>query len=278
MWAPLRQVLSYLFLPVIAVAAVIASAYAALSSLPARLGRLGSSLNDVAAFRDGFLLVVATAYVLGYVAWSVHALQEHLGLLPALRFQYIFAGLVPLILLWLIASLVMAVRGIQSGIRAVVASFSVVVATAGISILAIPFVGVGGVGLYVCGTLLLFAAGVLFGAVGFLPIAVPWVGLSVAFVGIAFYVSVLYAEIPQELGGVRPSCAYLDVKAKEIGEPALADLSGDRVRHSESVVRTGKVSVLFVGNDFFLVRPRHSGKDAVYRIAKNTVTVVTTCD
>jgi hypothetical protein len=171
----LQQLVSFLLWPVVALARLIASAYTRLLSLPTRLGRLGTSLNNAASFREGFLLVIATAYVLGYIAWSVHALQEHLGLLPALRFQYIFAGLVPLILIWLITTIVMAVRGIQSGTGAVVATFALVAATAGISILAIPFVGLGGVGLYVAGTLLLFAAGVLFGAVGFLPIAAPWV-------------------------------------------------------------------------------------------------------
>jgi hypothetical protein len=259
--------------------APIAAAYARLPTVPDRFKQLGSSLNTAARFRDGFLLVVAVAYALGYATWSIHAYREHLGLLPALRFQYILAGLTPLILIWVLISIVMPVRGIKSGGWAIVATFVVVVTTISVSILALPFLGIGGLAIYAVATLLLFSTGIVFGAVGFLPIAVPWAGLSVIAAGLAFYVAVLYPQIPQELGGVRPSCAYFDLKAKEVGEPSLRELTATRELLTDSVVRTEKVSVLFVGNDFYLIRPKdHAKEEAVYRINRDAVAVVTGCD
>ena len=49
--------------------------------------------------RDAFLLLVGAGYVLGYIVWSMYALRANLGLLPALRAQYLLAGLLPLLLL-----------------------------------------------------------------------------------------------------------------------------------------------------------------------------------
>lgn len=45
--------------------------------------------------RDGILISGAIIYGVGYLFWSVHALQHNLGFLPALDLQYLIAGILP---------------------------------------------------------------------------------------------------------------------------------------------------------------------------------------
>src|SRR5205814_484583 len=75
----------------------------------------GDRLKQLVGLRDVFLFLGGASYVLGYIVWCLHAWQENLGLLPALQFQYIFAGLAPLVLGGLIVMLVTFVRDITQG-------------------------------------------------------------------------------------------------------------------------------------------------------------------
>ncbi len=56
---------------------------------------LQKSLNraqEIGKHRDTLLVSIAATYGLGYLAWSIFAWRQNLGLLPALDFQYMVAG------------------------------------------------------------------------------------------------------------------------------------------------------------------------------------------
>jgi hypothetical protein len=85
-------------------------------------------------------------------------------------------------------------------------------------------------------------------------------GQAIIFAGVcmALYVTV-FPLISQELGGLRPRCAYLDLFKDKISDetsealgPVLKSPGGPK---NENVVQAGPVDVLFSGTDFMLVDP-----------------------
>ena len=56
-------------------------------------------LTILGSIRDGLLVVVGMAYVLGFLTISYYAHQHDLGLLPLLDAQYFLAGLLPALLI-----------------------------------------------------------------------------------------------------------------------------------------------------------------------------------
>lgn len=56
------------------------------------VGRLTRLLAPFVGLRDGFLVVGAGLYALGYFAWALYAWANGLGLLPVLSAQYVAAG------------------------------------------------------------------------------------------------------------------------------------------------------------------------------------------
>lgn len=255
------------------------------------LRAFGDSLNAIAAYRDGALLLVACAYLLGYAVWSFHAWQEGLGLLPALRFQYLLAGAVPLSLGLLLVGFFVAVNRIESVRQITIVLVAVVLTTILLSALVFPSL-LGKVGLwsYIGLTAFVFATGLAFPMIGLAPIAVPWMALSVVFLGAVLYVSVLYPAIPQEFGGVRPRCAYLDLKTAEVSPDTLKKVAGSYSASARAgaattdpsgIATTDKLSLLFVGSDFMLVRRREvsSGQaSSVYEIKEASITGLKSCE
>ena len=60
--------------------------------LEATVRRLTQWFAPFVGLRDGFLVVSAGLYVIGYFAWSLYAWANGLGLLPVLSAQYVAAG------------------------------------------------------------------------------------------------------------------------------------------------------------------------------------------
>jgi hypothetical protein len=274
---PIRRALGYaLWIPLILLAPlclVVFLVYLFIQGLPKRLGAAGASLNRTAGYRDGFFLLIGASYVLGYAVWALHAWRVNLGLLPALRFQYIFAGLVPLTLLWLLAAIVAGIRRIQGTVLLSFAAVLVFVVAAGLSFFVFPaYAGTRFAVAYVVLTVGIFVTGALFGGIGMLGTAVPWMGFTVFVVGSAFYALVVYPRIPQALGGVEPQCAYLDLRRDALGSQAMQQLGAVGVG---DVVRSGRLSILFTGTDFLLVEKE--GTSTVHRIGTDAVADTITC-
>jgi hypothetical protein len=70
---------------------------------PGWQGKFVIGLVRVGKLRDGLLVAGGLLYILGYIVWSVNAQINGLGLLPALEFQYLVAGIIPALIIGLAA-------------------------------------------------------------------------------------------------------------------------------------------------------------------------------
>ena len=64
--------------------------------------RTFSWFKQIGELRDGFLVGLGLLYIIGYLVWAFYAWKKNLGLLPALDFQYIIAGIAPTLLLFIL--------------------------------------------------------------------------------------------------------------------------------------------------------------------------------
>jgi hypothetical protein len=93
--------------------------------------------------------------------------------------------------------------------------------------------------------------------------------------GLTFYLETVYPKIPQEFGGVRPRCAYLDVVKSQVSNETLQGIAPpDALNSSQAVVRSLKVDVLYSGSSLILVR----SQKRVYEIAKGVIQTTSPCD
>ena len=91
----------------------------------------------------------------------------------------------------------------------------------------------------------------------------------------------LYLLMPQELGGVRPRCAYLDIETRQISKAIRAALLTGEKEPFIRVERFVRLDVLFPGSDFLLVRPHLAQNEPiprVYEISRKWVPAITWCD
>ena len=88
----------------------------------------------------------------------------------------------------------------------------------------------------------------------------------------------MYAHplIPQEFGGPRTRCAYLDIVKAQVSNETLEAIAPTNATMADSqVVRSTPVGVFFSGNDFILVKPyveEQEGSSSTYRIWGNAKT------
>jgi hypothetical protein len=213
-----------------------------------RAGTVSSSadrVERVGKLRDGILVAGGGLYVLGYLAWSGHALAEGLGLLPALELQYLLAG--SLLALFLLTALLLGVAAMRlayasdawakSSHRSIrflapVTTFflGVVVALLAVVLMVFAGVGLGSAGLVAVvfgGSLI--AAAIVFTLLPGLkrferPTVVLFEGGLIAVAATIFYLVIVYPEVPQELGGVRPRCGYVEVARADASGPLAREL------------------------------------------------------
>jgi hypothetical protein len=98
------------------------------------------------------------------------------------------------------------------------------------------------------------------------------------------YALYLYPNLPQELGGVRPRCARMDIETQKVSrevQQALLEFAGGAP--APVVLQSRPLDVLFSGGDFWLVQPAHAPSGAegapppVYEIRKGAVSAVLWC-
>jgi hypothetical protein len=244
---------------------------------------------------------VSGVYLLGYVVWALNAWSGGLGMLPALEAQYLIAGAVPGAIL--LAAL--------AGGRATLAAIDRVVAWTYAEDrgpnhkIAVNVVKYGSLALFVTGVTLattdrltdLARVSLLFACLCAVPGVMAFLdsshreatsrssrllrGFTVvitfatfAFVGTVLFVA-SYGKIPQELGGLAPKCAYLDIVAEQLSPETLGALHRGPIPASAKVVRTDRLSILFSASDFTLVR---AGSGSVHRLAKDVIRAADNCD
>lgn len=264
-----------------------------------------NQLKRLGDLRDGFLIGGGVLYILGYIVWSLNALRNNMGLLPALDSQYFLAGIVPAIILWL---LIVGIRSVKRFIEKLPEWFSTnkkewkvtlhrvficFFITSFMVFLAsltdwygktFPFTWryVIPISLTITMITSYFVA-----AKWFTSRFVRFVGIInftyylvlFCYVGLSFYVSVVYPKLPQELGGVHPRRGYLDILRAQVSNETLRDLVSDETfKSNKQVVRSIEVEVLFSGSNFILLRPNSVGEEKpkvkVYEIKNSAIQVI----
>jgi hypothetical protein len=98
--------------------------------------------------------------------------------------------------------------------------------------------------------------------------------LMFVLLGLTFYIERVYPNFPQEFGGVRPRCAYLDLVKSQVSDETLQGIvPSDAIKSGQPVVRSLKVDVLYAGSSVILVR----SNEKVYEIAKSVIPAINGC-
>ncbi|HEX4603429.1 MAG TPA: hypothetical protein VH724_05495 [Candidatus Angelobacter sp.] len=263
-------------------------------------------LQKLGDLRDPFLVLASVIYGVGYFVWSIHAYQEDLGLLPALEPQYLVAGVVPVLILWIawlgrgiprrctdwISSRVARAKGWQVQARLVVGmlllfggyyvlsvanKYSI---SAGMSAEAARWQIAKENLLLVLAYLLMIPGFLFLGATFFAKIMMYFVTVLYATAFLLIYIFSIYPNIPQEFGGVRPRCAYVDITRNQISDAMQKEvLPEGALKSTDAVARTVRLKTYFADKEIMLVRPDAAGKHAaVIEIRKSTVQAVSWCD
>lgn len=276
-------------------------------------GRAYDLLKSAGELRDGFLVVGATLYFLGYVTWALNSWQRGLGLLPALESQYFIAGIVPAAVILASYALVkLGVSGVsklQEWLRRHISKhrrlgcllfiisptffcLSLLSAIKGWS----PPVTVAFFILFLLSAIVApdmndSSASRRTTRIMESALLILIVGAS-GLVALAFYLAVIYPTLPQALGGVKPRAVCLDVSTQDLSEETLAALirkpaaeatpeppavekpAQKAAGDGKPVAHSDEVELMFPGSDFILI----GVGDKVYEIKKDAVHAVKPCE
>jgi hypothetical protein len=74
-------------------------------------------LDKISKIRDVVLVNAIFIYISGYLIWSYSAWKNNIGLLPALDFQYVMAGWVPLFIILMVYAGLRIIKWIYSKLK-----------------------------------------------------------------------------------------------------------------------------------------------------------------
>jgi hypothetical protein len=271
-------------------------------------------LRPFVELREGFLVVVACLYGLGYITWSIYAIKEGLGLLPLLSTQYILAGAVMGVFLvvawesttglwksrarfhlWLgstSTSDLWVAKSHGQRLSNLVASHKAMIRQAMGGIMVVSFIAT----YLIWFELTEYEAANWFFMLAFAIVAFytpgNWWGRFWGFLfslAIPLFSLVLAVKtflfLPEQFGGPHSSCSYLDIDRTMISKELQGKLlpTGDGDKEKEKVVRTVALDVLFSGGDSIQVRP-HAAEEApthhspIFAISSKLVTATVDCE
>lgn len=75
-------------------------------------------LKPIGELRDVVLVMAGIFYLFGYIVWAINAYNNKLGLVPALDFQYVVAGIVPVLIVGTIISIMLAYKRLRKKLKA----------------------------------------------------------------------------------------------------------------------------------------------------------------
>ncbi|MBI4220288.1 MAG: hypothetical protein HY682_09115, partial [Chloroflexi bacterium] len=103
--------------------------------------------------------------------------------------------------------------------------------------------------------------------------------LAGALAAIYLYAVVIYPQVPQELGGPRPRCAYVDIAADQVAPETLAAVADSGTPAGTQFVRSIRLDVYFAIGDVFAVRPRATanGQAPIVQLDRGSIKTVTWC-
>lgn len=271
--------------------------------------RTFSWFKQIGQLRDGFLVGLGLLYIIGYLVWAFYAWKKNLGLLPALDFQYIIAGIAPallLLILYFSIRLIILFRNKLSvwfgpevtGIRHICRH--VIFAAAGISFIIFLILDQDWLQINypelsfriqsISSTIMIlsffllpptrnFRLITLYRYYGLLIIIVCVIIVIV--VGLFIFIEAIFPNIPQEFGGPKPRCAQLDVITTQLSDETLyAILPSNATINDTRVIRSNDVNVFFSNSEFLLVSPfvKNKGNNSeIYEIKRSNLEAIIWC-
>lgn len=308
---------------------------------------INSYLKRLGEFRDSLLVVAGGLYILGYVVRSINGFTNNLGFLPAFESQYLIAGIIPAIVIFVFYLLILLTwrikigfsNWIDSGSYKIVIPLLIIVMyliSAGVTVY---FNRVSDERLMTAAKINLASGYLLFGMIFIkfstienarkslfsknlswhlrlyflliLLITIPYylfvilvdkiitgtgeqikeimdplTMFTIVFVtlytvsGLWYFVSDIYPQIPQEFGGARPRCAFIDVTGNEISSEIREALFFPDNKTNTNVVRSIQVDVYFSSSEFILVKPHNrtlQSETITYELQKSIVQSVIWC-
>jgi hypothetical protein len=112
-------------------------------------------------------------------------------------------------------------------------------------------------------------------------IALGFIPFFVVLTGILYFYLEIYPVLPQELGGVKPKCAFLDIEKNKLSSETLdAIIPTSLTTQDGPIVRSVKVDVYYSGGGALLIKPNHTQQErssTTYEIQKSAIQVITWC-
>lgn len=263
-------------------------------------------IKPLGTLRDGLLVSATFIYLIGYFVLAYYSKRHNLGMLPALEFHYLIAGIVPTFFILLVISIIKGLQILRSNLWNIkfpeesIRQRKKLYYTIGIIIL-IVFVVIIPIGKveWVQRTfpelsdLMATYLGIIFIIyLYFLPFRDERMFLrrfSVAYMylfltamtlaGIFTFIEEIYPRIPQEFGGLKPRCAQLDLIRSELSnQTKKIFLKNDSL--TTKVAHSIKVDVCYIRGDYILIKPhslKKSDEEFVYDIKKSIIASINWC-
>jgi hypothetical protein len=253
-----------------------------------------SQLQRIGVIRDGLLVIVSLLYMLGYIVWSINSAINNFGLLPALDSQYFVAGAIPFLIFVMVY---FAIRIIKFWRKSLSKWFETKPGSKSRLTVRILFACYFAMPIclvmithqyywtYLAFPIYLFMDFIFLqhnkSAQRFGMFSTYFIPLLLGIYGVIFYVFVFYPIIPQELGGIRPRCAYLDVVtdqlSSDVSQVLIPNMQASHFHVSHSI----QVDVLYSNNEFLLVKPAmhqsSTQESMIYEIRRDILQAISWC-
>lgn len=247
-------------------------------------------------------------YVLGYLSWALFAWHNHLGFLPALKEQYLVAGVVPLFILlivgfsfWLIWQF--AYYKIQSNTRIIIAYTIILFFVVIIIITERKVLKLGTVPLVSLSFLLAVISLMgLADAKHFLSAPISrvvkfiWVFIMLAAaVGVLssgyfsvkwqleYYTTILFPQLPRELGGPETTCITLDIDRNQYSDRTLTEVCANTWvgEAGVDVIRSEPLYIIFDAGEYLILKHDStdiSATNPAFRLKSSGVSGIYPCN
>jgi hypothetical protein len=249
------------------------------------------------------------SYPLGWAVWSFNAHKNDLGPMPFVQYQYLVAGLVPLLILviaifagkhlriFMLETWPKLFDSRATGILALRITIELLFWASFLTLIVSGHEWFKKVFSESAKTIRRIVGFAFMASLAFYPppvsgvsavmrIVARWYWLYIFYPGIliaalVFYTEIAYPKLPQEYGGIRPRCVQMDLKKDDLsGGLAKALVSDLEMERASKIVTSKPLDLYFSGSDFHLVKAREirsTGRNPADRISGTMVNRIAPC-